>query len=218
MPSEIDGSALRALVEKATPGPFDHRDGLVRAIRGEMAVPLFEARPVYDPSVKAPTVRFPDGEVIFRAGSHDARHSFAEHQCRKNGEALAAILNALPALLDERAASEQHRNDLADKIQDQLTDIGALKARIAKQDDERAADKALLSETTRERDALREALTPSGDTKAAYIGEFHMGITLRHRGQEDYRRVLIEWTTIKEIMAAISARAARSALGGEGAE
>lgn len=56
--------------------------------------------------------------------------------------------------------------------------------------------------------SLLEALTPSGDTKAAYIGEFHMGIMLRHRGQEDYRRVPIEWTTIKQIMAAICARAA----------
>jgi hypothetical protein len=67
---------------------------------------------------------------------------------------------------------------------------------------------ARVRELEAERDAYREALTPSGDTKAAYIGEFHMGLTLRHRGQEDYRSVPIEWTTIKEVMGAILARAA----------
>jgi len=58
-----------------------------------------------------------------------------------------------------------------------------------------------------ERDALREALTPSAAAKAAYEGEFHMGVTLRVRGQEDYRRVPIPWTTIKDIMSAILGRA-----------
>ena len=70
--------------------------------------------------------------------------------------------------------------------------------------------KEAFDRLTAERDALREALTPSGATKAAYIGEFHMGVTLRHRGQEDYRRIPIEWATIKEIMATIRERAALS--------
>jgi len=54
---------------------------------------------------------------------------------------------------------------------------------------------------------LREALTPSGDTKADYMGEFSFGITLSAGGEEDYRR-MVPWTTIKEIMAAILARSA----------
>jgi len=54
----------------------------------------------------------------------------------------------------------------------------------------------------------REALTPSGDTKADYMGEFSFGITLSAGGEEDYRRIMVPWTTIKEIMAAIRARAA----------
>ena len=57
---------------------------------------------------------------------------------------------------------------------------------------------------------LKEALTPSAATKAAYIGEFSFGVTLRAGNQEDYRRIEVPWTTIKEIMAAISERAALS--------
>jgi hypothetical protein len=53
----------------------------------------------------------------------------------------------------------------------------------------------------------KEALTPSADTKAEYAGEFYMGVTLRTSREEDYRRVQIPWDSIKEIMAAIRARA-----------
>lgn len=53
-----------------------------------------------------------------------------------------------------------------------------------------------------ERDRLREALTPSGDTKAAYMGEVECACpteTWRHH---------VPWTTTKAIMAMIRARAA----------
>jgi hypothetical protein len=50
--------------------------------------------------------------------------------------------------------------------------------------------------------ALREALTPSAATKAAFIGEF------KFAGGEDGYDVTVPWTTVKEIMAAILARAA----------
>ena len=58
-----------------------------------------------------------------------------------------------------------------------------------------------------------EALTPSGDTKAAYMGEFSFIIM---QAQEDEHgeaiecpsKVYVPWTTIKEIMAAIRSRAA----------
>lgn len=53
-----------------------------------------------------------------------------------------------------------------------------------------------------------DALTPSGDTKAAYHGEFFFDIEDRDEdGEECSRRVLVPWTTVKEIMAAIRARA-----------
>lgn len=66
-------------------------------------------------------------------------------------------------------------------------------------------------------DGLREALTPSGSTKAAYIGEFSFAIECADEdGEPSSMLVQVPWNTIKEIMAAISTRAARSAPAKEG--
>ncbi len=59
------------------------------------------------------------------------------------------------------------------------------------------ARKAAQAEVER----LREALTPSGATKAAYIGEVETDCP-------DGRRHAVSWTATKEIMALIRARAA----------
>jgi hypothetical protein len=57
---------------------------------------------------------------------------------------------------------------------------------------------------------LLEALTPSAETKAAYIGEFSFPVELHHpRLGTEVRRIDVPWTTIKEIMSAIRARAER---------
>jgi hypothetical protein len=56
--------------------------------------------------------------------------------------------------------------------------------------------------------AFSEALTPSGDTKAAYIGEFSFTVDFTDEdGEDTYMRVDVPWTTIKEIMVAIRTRA-----------
>lgn len=56
---------------------------------------------------------------------------------------------------------------------------------------------------------MREALTPSGDTKAAYMGEFSFNLTqVDEFGDERSVKTYVPWTTIKEIMAAIRARSA----------
>jgi hypothetical protein len=56
--------------------------------------------------------------------------------------------------------------------------------------------------------ALEEALTPSAETKAAYIGEFQFTVELMHPGLGSaFRSVDVPWTTIKEIMAAITRKA-----------
>ena len=73
-----------------------------------------------------------------------------------------------------------------------------------------------------ERDALAEALTPSAETKAAYIGEFAfnvdtVGIDEDGEPVDCTRRVTVPWTTIKEIMAAIRARAALASIQAKGA-
>lgn len=66
-----------------------------------------------------------------------------------------------------------------------------------------------LAEVEAERDGLRAALLPDGDTKAAYMGEFSFNITeYGDDGGEIARKIYVPWTTIKEIMAAIKARAA----------
>jgi hypothetical protein len=62
-----------------------------------------------------------------------------------------------------------------------------------------------------ERDELREALKPSAETKAAYMGEFAFNIEeLDENGDPVARVVTVPWTTIKDIMAAIRDRAALS--------
>lgn len=59
--------------------------------------------------------------------------------------------------------------------------------------------------------ALEEALTPSAETKAEYIGEFSLTVVDRDEdGEEIYRKVLVPWDAIKEIMAAIRQRSARA--------
>jgi len=76
-----------------------------------------------------------------------------------------------------------------------------------------AANPQAILKLIAENRAYREALTPSGDTKAAYHGDFswsewetaydeHGGI------YEDETKRTVPWTTVKEIMAAIRARAA----------
>lgn len=89
----------------------------------------------------------------------------------------------------------------------------------------KALDRATLAEEWRDHDkaevirlaaenaALREALTPSGDTKAEYAGEFSITVYdgEDEDGAEQWRKVLVDWTTIKAIMATIKARAALSA-------
>lgn len=68
---------------------------------------------------------------------------------------------------------------------------------------------ASLDEARAEIARLWEALTPSGDTKAAYIGEFSWYRTdWDEFGDEHQVQTYVPWDTIKEIMAAIRARAA----------
>lgn len=53
-----------------------------------------------------------------------------------------------------------------------------------------------------------EALTPSGDTKAEYIGEFSFDYPMYDGDGHPYReKINIPWTSIKEIMSAIKNRA-----------
>lgn len=58
---------------------------------------------------------------------------------------------------------------------------------------------------------VKEALEPSGSTKFAYMGEFSFSREVIDENGDDVTETLkVPWTTIKEIMAAISERAAQS--------
>jgi hypothetical protein len=111
-------------------------------------------------------------------------------------------------------------NDIAMGLQtlcdQQALEIGRLRAEV---EEARANSMSNWGQRERaeaaeaERDRLRDALTPSAETKAAYIGEFHFGIRCQDEdGNEVTRQVPVPWDTVKEIMAAIRARAA---LGGK---
>ena len=81
-------------------------------------------------------------------------------------------------------------------------------------DSERDANSVLTDELEKAEArvrALEEAVTPSAEPKAAYMGEFEF--TIRETTAVDVewtRYVPVPWTTIKEIMKAIRDRAART--------
>ena len=55
-----------------------------------------------------------------------------------------------------------------------------------------------------ENQKLRAALTPSGETKVAYMGEFSVPLPeFDEDGNEVWRNINVPWTTIKEIMVVI---------------
>lgn len=65
-----------------------------------------------------------------------------------------------------------------------------------------------IRELKAENARLREALTPSAETKAAYMGEFQFNLPdLDEDGNEYTRHVNVPWTTIKEVMELIFNRA-----------
>jgi len=94
-----------------------------------------------------------------------------------------------------------------------ITDGHAYKALLAR------APQPTASAEVKELQALREALTPSERTKAAYIGEFKFRVhAYNEDGEEKWWDENVPWTTIKEIMAAIKAEALsrKPEQGGEG--
>lgn len=91
---------------------------------------------------------------------------------------------------------------LADALDIARTNVQALGERLAETTDE-------LDAAMKENERLREALTPSEETKGAYIGEFKFKIERENDDGVPYMDdITVPWTTIKEIMATIRTRAA----------
>lgn len=83
-----------------------------------------------------------------------------------------------------------------------------------------AIDTSALTASQEEVKRLREALTPSAATKAAYIGEVRQRVHMTDPSGEEYsQEITIDWTSIKEVMklirgfAGVDLRAARAAEG-----
>lgn len=102
---------------------------------------------------------------------------------------------------DERSEHEKLVEDAARLVEPEAWGVRATLDSHAEQFRE-----AVLART-REIAELREALTPSGATKADYIGEFKFTAY-----DADEAEVSVPWPTIKQIMARILARAERSVL------
>lgn len=118
---------LEQLARAATPGPYDHMRGrgLVRAIRDDLAIPLFEAlQPYGDPVEAAPTCRV-GKEVVFRANSTAARDSAEMKRQWRNGEYAAALDPAAVLRLIAAARRSVAATDLEKALRDILPAVEA---------------------------------------------------------------------------------------------
>jgi hypothetical protein len=148
-----------------------------------------------------------DGTLQFEANTIDAL----------NREAMAKI-NVLNKLRDETSLNGHMRHIF---VQDNPLSGPVVKYCVYHREDgprprdmmmggyyEEATDMA-ASYLLAERKRWLDALTPSADTKGAYIGEFSFSEEIFDGETETYITVnrTVPWTTIKEIMAAIRVKA-----------
>lgn len=144
-------------------------------------------------------------------------------------EALEARIADLEELIEAQHGDVVVRTaKLLYEKDDKIAALSAEAERLCQERDEARLNAAIiegvsneldtaLSASNAEAERLREALTPSAETKAAYIGEFTIAVERRFNddgevdddseGSDPYDHIAVPWTTIKEIMAAIRARA-----------
>ena len=116
------------------------------------------------------------------------------------GKDVAGMVDIDGTIATLDALSDRQRHERGDKF---FTGIADPELTLAKVTLRNARD--LVERVT-------EALTPSAETEAAYIGEFQIDSLIGYdkHGNELHHSVDVPWTTIKEIMAAIRERAALS--------
>ncbi len=230
MPSDIDTAALRALAEAATP-VLIHLD-LMRYEHGGGRLAILR-----DGERKLIADFYGDGsDTEYYAAVHPAavlslldqidglRARVAEVEGNDLSEAAWSSLTARNAELSVRVSAaetrvaelERERDAARDDALAAEADADARARHASEADHDLVAAEAQVAERDATIARLREALTPSDETKAAYIGEFDLPVAdayLDDDGElvERDRIVMVPWTTIKEIMAAIRARAALTA-------
>lgn len=93
-----------------------------------------------------------------------------------------------------------------------LTDARRI-ARVPDMEERILSDAAYITALEAQLAEAKEALRPSADTKAAYMGEFRVPLPdYDEDGSEVMRQINVPWVTIKEIMAAIRNRSKLEAL------
>ncbi|WDA36449.1 hypothetical protein [Sphingobium sp. YC-XJ3] len=129
--------------------------------------------------------------------------AFLENACR-NWSRVPRL--SKDDIADVAMALSRFRLQSTAALEEQITGLIHDIERYIKAGSEEAARAAALEEEIKR---LREALTPSGSTKAAYHGEFAFNL---HRiddcGDEYVEKVYVPWDTVKQIMKAILARTA----------
>jgi hypothetical protein len=145
-----------------------------------------------------------DNEVLLKERDEArAAHHRTSHKAVKR----------LRALWREKQAAEARADALAQEVERLKAEIETYRTAF-----DGIGPSSRLTALETEVGRLREALTPSADTKAAYSGEFYERIEVQNpnfdEDSEDdepetiVHPFLISWTTTKKIMAAIRARAA----------
>lgn len=137
-------AAIRAGLEGVTPGPWDAMaSGLVRALDGDLAMPLFEPRPPFRPRARMSKVMRQE-------------HANSHHVSRLDPDTVRAILDAL----DE---ARKERDDACKMYLDGVMTKRAIAA-------EAALDEA-RAENARLREALADAIRrPMGIVPESAIG------------------------------------------------
>ena len=122
-------------------------------------------------------------------------------------------------IIDHLKAGRPLTKNVAKEIIRELERVKALEMEVKRQGGticgERRFSEALcndlrakLSEYEQRVKALEEALTPSAETKFAYMGEFEFPVLyVDENGDEVTYEEAVPWVTIKEIMKAIKQRA-----------
>jgi uncharacterized small protein (DUF1192 family) len=157
------------------------------------------------------------GAVALNRRADDERHGVFDLQAQHDRD-MEARVGQVERLIEDRNEQRQRAIEAEDRATTAQARIERLEAELDKCALARDAAGYLgtvpdcIADLACDGVALRNleaALTPSEETKVAYMGEFSVPLPeIDDEGNEYTRQINVPWVTIKEIMAAIRARAA----------